>query len=106
MNSSEEVYSYTSAPVSIYSFDGFNSETGSFYMETYYDYYSWGYSHPGRALNMGIVADNQIYCVSTSNSLLERSIITRDFSCIEYLCQDVYFEHQNGAELLGNHYLV
>lgn len=76
MSDSGEVYSYTSAPVSFYSFSEFNSETGSFYMETYYDYYSWEYHHPGRALNMGVVVDNQIYCVSTSNSFLEQGIIT------------------------------
>lgn len=90
----------------VYRLNGFDSTNGNFYMETLYDFYSWGYSHPGNALRMGNVTDNQIRYVETYYSFQESGIITRTMSNIMYLCQDVSRYHQNSAALLGDRYLV
>ncbi|MGN1481473.1 leucine-rich repeat protein [Porcipelethomonas sp.] len=101
-----EILSEMISPTKVYCFSGFDNTNGNFYMETYYDYYSWGYSHPGHALTMGNVTDNIIMNVETYSGFLEQGIISRSFNCIEYLCQNYYMLHQNSAALLGDKYLT
>lgn len=90
----------------VYRFNGFDSANGNFYIEVYYDFYSWGYSHPGLALRMGNVTDNVIKPVNTYNSFQESGLISREMDNIIYLCQDVNKKHQNNAALLGGRYLT
>ena len=105
-NSNGEQLSCASFPSSIYSFTGFDSSNGNFYIETYYDFYSWGYSHPGRALTMGKVVGDKITNVETYSSFLESGIISRSLDCIDYLCQAYYLDHRESSQLIGGRYLV
>lgn len=101
-----ELLSQTYCGTKVRRFCGFDSTNGRFYTENDYDFYSWGYNHPGYGLNMGVVTDNDIKSLETSTSFLEQGIITRSFACILYLGQDVYYDHNTYAELLGDHYLT
>lgn len=87
-------------------FSGFDKTNGCFYMESYYDYYSWGYSHPGNALTMGKVTENTLKYIDTYYGFLEGGFISRSMSCLLYLCQSSYLSHQTSAELLGGRYLT
>ncbi len=91
---------------SVRAFAGFDSSNGCFYMESGYDYYSWGYSHPGKGLTMGRAEGNRLRYIDTYYSFLESGIITRSMSCLLYLCQNYYMNHQTSAELIGDRYLV
>ena len=95
-----------SSGTEVYRFSGFDSTNGNFYIEVYYDFYSWGYSHPGMALRMGRVTDNVIRHVDVSYSFTESGMITRTMDNLYFLCQDVNKKHQNNAALLGNRYLT
>lgn len=101
-----EIISETGFDYEVYSFSGFDSSNGNFYMECYYDMYSWGYSHPGHGLMMGNVTDNVIMNIKTYSSFAEGGIIARSLECIMYLCQNNYYEHTEGAALLGDRYLA
>ena len=90
----------------VYRFSGFDSVNGNFYIEAFYDFYSWGYSHPGLVLRMGNVTDNVIKQVSVYSSFLESGIVTREIDGIMYLCQNASKKHQNNAALLGGRYLT
>ncbi len=92
--------------IDVYAFSGFDSTNGYFYMETYYDFYAWGYSHPGKGLTMGKKEGNKLKYIDTYNAFLESGLISRSMSCLMYLCQDVYMYHQTCAELLGGKYLT
>ena len=101
-----DVLSQVDPSVKIYNFDGFESQNGTFYMESYYDYYSWGYHHPGKGLTMGKVEENKLYLLDSSNSFMESGLIQRDMDCLLYLCQDAYMNHQRSAEVLNDKYIV
>ena len=101
-----KLLSKTGVGTSVLRFSGFDSTNGNFYMESYYDWYSWGYSHPGSGLTMGNVTNDKIKYIETTSSFLEQSIITRSFSCIQYLGQAWYYKHNTYASLLGNRYLT
>lgn len=101
-----ELLSWMASGTRVYRFSGFDSVNGNFYIETFYDFYSWGYSHPGIALRMGNVTDNVIKYVSVYTSFLESGMITREIEGIMYLCQNASKEHQNNAALLGGRYLT
>lgn len=90
----------------VYAFSGFDSTNGHFYMETFYDFYAWGMSHPGKGLTMGRWDGNKLSYIDTYNSFLESGMISRSMSCLMYLCQDVYMDHQTCAELLGGKYMT
>lgn len=90
----------------VYAFSGFDSSNGHFYMESYYDYYSWGYSHPGIGLTMGKTDGNRLRYIDTYYSFRESGMISRGMSCLLFLCQDAYMEHQTSAELIGDRYLT
>ena len=91
--------------VRIYAFDGFD-DSGNFYMETYYNWVYWGYDHPGRAITMGNVTDDEISFVDTSGSVTISGILTYSLNALEYICQSSYYLHQKGADVIGGHYLV
>ncbi|MDO4976633.1 MAG: leucine-rich repeat protein [Eubacteriales bacterium] len=93
-------------PDRVYSFDGFDSTTGRFYMESMVNYYSWGYDHYGHGLTMGKTTGNTITYIDTSNSFLESGLISQSFDCIEYLCQNSAYLHQVSAEILDGRYMV
>ncbi len=90
----------------VYAFHGFDAATGSFYMESRYEFSSWGYGRPGRGITMGKVVGNKMQYVETYTEFLESGIITRSLGCLEFVCQDSYRHHQKGAELFGGKYLV
>ncbi len=90
----------------VYAFHGFDAATGNFYMESRYEYSSWGYGRPGRGITMGKVVGNKMEYIETYTEFLESGIITRSLGCLEFVCQDSYLHHQKGAELLGGKYLV
>lgn len=89
----------------VYAFHGFDAATGNFYMESRYEFSSWGYGRPGRGITMGKVVGNKMQYVETYTEFLD-GIITRSLGCLEFVCQDSYLHHQKGAELLGGKYLV
>ena len=74
----------------VYAFNGFGAD-GTFYYTGYADYYTWGYHHDMMTLYEGGLLDGQL-------ALRER--------LIQYLCQTWYYEFQNGAALLDDHYLA
>ena len=90
----------------VQAFSGFDSSNGCFYMESDYDYYSWGYHHPGKGLTMGKAEGDKLRYIDTYYSFLESGMITRSMSCLLYLCQDYSMSHQTSAELVGGRYLV
>lgn len=101
-----ELLSQTDTEERIYNFNGFDSTNGNFYMESYYDWIYWGYSHPGKAITMGNVTDNVIMNAETYGSVIVSGILKYDLNCIEYACQSHYLNHQDNAALLNNKYLV
>ena len=90
----------------VYAFHGFDATNGNFYMESRYEYSSWGYGRPGRGITMGKVVGNKMQYIETYTEFIESGIITRSLGCLEFLCQDSYLHHQKGAEFLGGKYLV
>lgn len=105
-SASGELLSQTDSKETVYNFNGFDSTNGNFYMESYYDWIYWGYSHPGKAVTMGNVTDNVIMNAETYNSVIISGMLKYDLDCIEYACQSYYLNHQDNAALLGNKYLV
>lgn len=101
-----ELLSQIDSSVKIYGFDGFESQYGTFYMESYYDYYSWGYHHPGKGLTMGKTENDTLYLLDSSSSFVESGLLTRNMDCLLYLCQDAYMSHQRSAEVLNGKYIV
>ena len=89
----------------VYEFSGFDSANGYFYMESYYNYYSWGYDHYGRGLTIGKVTADTLKYVDTYYGFAE-GYISRSMSCLLYLCQSSYMQHQTSAELMGGKYVV
>lgn len=105
-SASGELLSQADSKETVYNFNGFDSTNGNFYMESYYDWIYWGYSHPGKAVTMGNVTDNVIMNAETYNSVIISGMLKYDLDCIEYACQNYYLNHQDNAALLGNKYLV
>ncbi len=87
-------------------FAGFDASTGNFYMESYYDYYSWGYHHPGSALTKGNVTNNQIQYVDTTYSVAMSESISSSLPVLMYLGQDYVGTQDGSAVILGGRYLV
>ena len=98
--SSTEVENY------VYSFDGFEEESGYFFMESRYNWIYFGYDHYGHALTMGVVEEDTISYMETSSSDLTQGVLVLNYDCLEYLCQNTYYRHQTSAALLDGHYLV
>ncbi len=96
----------TEVEARVYSFNGFDADTGRFFMESYYNWIYFGYDHPGRALTMGVVEDDQISFVDTSSSVVVSGLLGYNLNCIEYLCQNYYLCHQTGAAVIGGKYVV
>ena len=90
----------------IYRFVGFDSTNGRFYMEGRTSYYAWGMDRPGHGLLLGKVTGDKISFIPASYTALEQNMITRTFSCAEYLCMNSQYLHQVNAEFLGEQYLV
>ena len=90
----------------VYDFAGFDDKNGYFYMESFYNYYSWGYDHYGKVASMGKVQDDKLYQIDVTSGFLESGLISRSIAGIEYLCQDYYRYHVLAAQVLENRYLV
>ena len=84
-----QVLSQDAAPSEIYNFGGFDSVTGNFYFECYYNWYYY-VDHDTRALGIGNVSGNSI-------EVYDRILQT--------LSQIGYNDRQRGIELLGEKYL-
>lgn len=90
LDSEGQVLSQTVALSQVYDFGGFDSVTGNFYFECYYNWIYWGYGHDTRALGMGNVSGDSI-------EVYDRILQT--------LSQIGYSDRQRGVELLGDKYL-
>lgn len=89
----------------VYEFSGFDSTNGCFYMESLYNYYSWGYTRPGHGLTMGKVIGDTVKYVDTFYGFAE-GIISRSMSCLLYLCQNAYMQHQTSVDFIGERYVA
>ncbi|MDO5134637.1 MAG: Ig-like domain-containing protein [Eubacteriales bacterium] len=97
--------SNAAVPSKILRFNAFDGATGNFYVEAEYDWFYWGYSHPGHALFMGNVTDNVI-TMKTNYQITDQDGDTKSADTILYLCQYGYRAHRNSAALLAGRYLV
>lgn len=89
----------------VYAFSGFDSTNGCFYMESIYNYYSWGYNHPGYGLTMGKVTGNTMKYIETFYGFAE-GMISRSMWCLWYLCQTNHMLHQTSTDVLGGKYVI
>ena len=91
LSSDGSLLSKAEFPEMIYDFGGFDSVTGNFYFEHYYNWVSWGYDHDMRALGIGSVKGNKIQlCTDTITTLI---------------CQNYFYDHQRALDVVGNKYL-
>ncbi len=104
-SSSGNLLSEMESDALVYAFSGFESDTGRFFMESYYNWTYWGYSHPGRGATMGVVTDNVIESFAIRNQVVVGSV-TYTLNCIDYMCQSDYYLHQRGSDLIGDRYFV
>lgn len=75
----------------VYDFGGFDSKTGNFYYEHYYNWPYWGYDHDMHALGVGSVnGDTLQVCTDKVVTLIS---------------QNYYYERQRALDLIGNKYL-
>lgn len=81
----------------VYCFDGFDAATGNIYYETYYNWYYWGYEHPGKSIAAANVSDNAIKAIQVSNN---------NMSCLEYACQSWYYNHIFNADVIAHNCLI
>lgn len=91
-----EIISDTDWNGEICRFDGFDSTNGNFYIEIMN-------GEDAHVLAAGNVKDNVIYNTEDFSSLISSE---QDLSCIFYLFQNSWLEHQNSAALLGGKYLA
>ena len=89
----------------VYSFNAFDKE-GNFYFEGRYNWVYFGYDHYGHGVFSGKTENNTLSMVEIGNSVIISGILNYALGCIEYICQDYYYAHEIGAELLGDRYLV
>lgn len=75
----------------IYSFVGFDSTNGNFYVVGYANWVYWGYDHDMNALRAGNV---------------QGDTITFNDTYIDLISQRYFYERQQPAELLGNKYIA
>ena len=74
----------------VYDFGAFDSATGNFYFEGYYNWRYWGYDHDMRALRVGNVKNNTLAIEEAPLFLIS---------------QRYFYERQTAMELLNNRYL-
>ncbi len=89
LSSLGELLSQTISEQSIYSFGGFDSSNGNFYVEGYDNWIYWGYDHDMHALRAGNVSGNTI---SFNETILS------------YICQSYFYERQDQVSMLGDRY--
>lgn len=90
LSSTGELLSQTASAESIYSFSGFDSSTGNFYVEGYANWVYWGYNHDMNAVRAGRVSGDTI---SFNETILM------------YACQAYWYERQGQVQVMGNKYL-
>ena len=86
-----QVLSQAAAPSQVYDFGGFDSVTGNFYFECYYNWVYWGYDHDMVALGVGNVSGDD-------------SIEVYDH-VLQTISQKYYSDRQRSMELVGDKYL-
>ena len=89
----------------VFAFLGFDSDSGDFFMESYYNLETSYYSIYGRAVTVGNVTDNTLSFKKTSTSAVIDDT-TYTIECLEYLHPQWGFNHQRGAALIGDGFLV
>lgn len=85
-----KVIAHAAAPSQVYKFGGFDSVTGNFYFECYYNWVYWGYEHDTRAVGVGNVSGNSM---EVGDKILQT------------ISQSYYSDKQRSMELLGDKYL-
>ena len=89
LSASGEILSQAVSEESIYSFCGFDSSNGNFYVESYDNWIYWGYDHDMHALKAGNVTGDTI---SFNETILM------------YVCQSYWYERQGQVSMLGDRY--
>lgn len=89
-NDSGKKLSETTAADRVFKFIGFDSKSGDFYYECYYNWIYWGYEHDMSAVAQGNVTNNKF---------------TDKKDIIELIRQLYFYERENGAEVLNGRYL-
>ncbi len=76
----------------VYEFIGFDKERGTFYTNSYFEYYSWGYTHDGNVVRVGSVDEN--------------NKISYDSNIVKIISQRGVYDRPKQTELIGNDYLA
>lgn len=90
LSASGEELSQTVSEEKVYSFGGFDSSNGNFYLESYDSWEYWGYDHDMHAVRAGVVKGNTI---------------SFDETILMYACQSYFYERRNQMNMLGDKYL-
>ena len=106
INDKGEILDSLPIGTNLFEFSGFSKEGGCFYYETNYNYYSWGYDHPGTALQMGLITGDKLASISVQSGFLESGLISRTINGIDYLCQQYYLDHTKSAEMFDGKFIV
>ena len=89
-NTSGKYMDKTTALDSVFNFCGFDSSTGDFYYEAYYNWVYWGYDHDMSAVARGNVTKNKF---------------TDEKEYVDIIRQYDYYNRENGAQVLNGKYL-
>ena len=89
LSASGELLSETASVERVYSFGGFDSSNGNFYVEGYDNWIYWGYDHDMHALRAGNVSEDTISFNET---------------VLMYVCQAYWYERQDQVGMLGDKY--
>lgn len=83
--------SQVKAPGTVYDFGGFDSTTGNFYFEYYYNWVYWGYDHDMTSLGVGSVKNNVLQIYTGPPAIL--------------ISQIYFYNRQRSMDMVGNKYL-
>lgn len=83
--------SQVKAPGTVYDFGGFDSATGNFYFEYYYNWVYWGYDHSMTSLGIGTIKNNTLQIYTGPPAIL--------------ISQRYFYNRQRSMDMVGNKYL-
>lgn len=75
----------------VYGFYGFDESNGNYYVDTYNNWYYWGYDHDMHALRAGNVTGDQLTFHNKTLML--------------YICQSYFYEREEQVSMLGDKYV-